>query len=660
MYTVKELFDTYNPLIQAGADSFWGGLQYHLFFLLGLLAILFLEKDRANKLGMAGYSLLVLAALHCPLVTLVCVKVFGYSVPYYARLFSLLPVVLVIPYGATLLCTRTEKGIKLLSVLLVTATIIAGGSLIYDQGWPYKSANSGKISTDAIQIADLVDTDPDHPVTVAVQDHISVVLRQYDANIVQPYGRQSGTWLSQILGYEDVGDVSAVLTAAGNYACDYIAVLRTDTNLARFADFGLTPYGETNSYLIYRVTGVPHLHKEYNDLMQTASITYLDATDAPYLCSNGYATIAYTYDDRGRTLSELYYDESYAPIALANGSCGLLRTYDTSGNVTSITYVDAELQPVMNTSCKYASIECVYNEEKQKVQETYYDVDGSPMIMAAGHSGVQWSYDENGCVTRIVYIDGNCQPINTTSLYASIDYTYNESKQKTQELYYDQNGAPVALANGSYGAQFSYDEYGCTSKIVYLGSDLSPVVITSGYASIEYVYNSSKQKLQETYYDVDGNPMIMAAGHSGVQWSYDEQGCVTRIVYIDGNCQPVNTTSLYASIDYTYNDSKQKTQELYYDQNGAPVALANGSYGAQFTYDEYGYNNKVVYLGFDLSPVVITSGYASIEYVYNSSKQKLQEAYYDVDGSPMIMAAGHSGIQWTYDGTGLCQQNSLH
>ena len=126
----------------------WGTYAYQGLFYMGLLVILCRSRSRWKKLVYSVYSIIVIVGLLNPITIIVAEKIWGTSIAYYCRLFSMIQIIVVIAYALVLLISRFSSLMKLLVVCCIIAVMFIGGSYVYSQDWFEKAENIEKIPDD--------------------------------------------------------------------------------------------------------------------------------------------------------------------------------------------------------------------------------------------------------------------------------------------------------------------------------------------------------------------------------------------------------------------------------------------------------------------------------------------------------------------------------
>ena len=141
-------------------------------------------------------------------------------------------------------------------------------------------------------------------------------------------------------------------------------------------------------------TGYASVRYEYDERgLQTADL-YADSNGSPVFLKEGYAKIRYGYDEIRRYNSDEYLDLNDEPVTLSNGYAGVKRSH-TGRLCTEECFVDEAGHPVMHAELGYAYVRYEYDQYRNRVSESYYDINGEPVTASQGYQGRRMTYDEN-------------------------------------------------------------------------------------------------------------------------------------------------------------------------------------------------------------------------------------------------------------------------
>ena len=610
---------------------FWGPYATMYWFYISLLVILLFDKEKLRKLTYAGYSSMVLLALYNPLVFYLCRRVFGDSIAYFSRLYSLLPVPFLIAYAAVFLLGKTTGIMKPVLFLFIEGMILLGGHNIYSEDWIRYAENPTKLSDEVLQICDMVHDYKAH-VCIAAPENLATYIRQYDGSILMPYARNTQYHPMRDLLNEDVPDIEAVLSRAGENACDYVVVKKNANNYINFEEQGQILAGETEHYLLYLLCNIPRIKRQYNNYCQIIEERNLNADNQLVLNGSDYAIVKYEYDAEGNCCKTLYYDTNEIPILTKMGYYGISRRYNKRHLVEEEFYLDSTGQP-FTASFGYASVRYKYDRNGRRCEEYYFDATGNPTMLSSGQYGLRREYRSNDLVSRIMYLDSDGNPVLLKSGYAMIDRDYDNAGNLIAEYYFDKNGMPVVLGSGHSGYQRTFNERKQVTTLTYVDASHRPMVISAGYSTIKYIYDSSGNLVEEYYYDLDDAPVSLSTGEYGCRKVFNNQKQATRIMYIDAHGTPLMRTDGYCGFEQEYNELGQIIGVYYFGIDESPIALSSGQYGFQQTYNEKGLVRSLTYVDKNHFPMEIGEPkYCRIEYQYDENRQITNISYYNLTG----------------------------
>lgn len=236
------------------------GMHMALFFaaLLYLIAVKREEEEGDRKL-IVGYSILFAILYLCP-VTAYIIMEYCIGTSVYWRMFWLLPTIIVTSYVFVkwLFSTR-GRGQFALFFAVAAVVIVVTGAPVYTQENFSAAENAYKIPQNAIDICELIEQDRgEGTAKVTVPNELLCYIRQYDASIRMPYGRNALT--GQRLG-ERRTQIYEMMTS-GNIDWERMIQLLKDEKSNYFVypagigveeleSGGYTLIGDVNGYSIY-------------------------------------------------------------------------------------------------------------------------------------------------------------------------------------------------------------------------------------------------------------------------------------------------------------------------------------------------------------------------------------------------------------------------
>ena len=254
---------------------------------------------------------------------------------------------------------------------------------------------------------------------------------------------------------------------------------------------------------------------------------------------------------------------------------------------TTYTYVNTSNVITEAIDKGYAIKEQIKNENKQVIQETYYDADHQPVKLYNNYYGLSYEYKEHQTLMHYLDADGNIMSFSTGC--ATVIRNLDENGRNILEEYYDLNMQPVKCY-GYYGIAREYDSDGYCTSMTYVNQNHKPMNCSQGYASKIYKRDSEGTITGEFYYDAAGKPTRSSLGEYGQLYKRDNQFRVIQITYVDQYGNPCKNQSGYSILKRTYYKDGTICTEMYYDANDKPISLKKGQYGIQR------YNDCTLYL----------------------------------------------------------------
>ncbi|WP_026665318.1 hypothetical protein [Butyrivibrio sp. FC2001] len=177
----------------------YGGLEngslWMIFWLLLLISSIYLivkESDVRKKIVFGAMPFVVVAGFLFPVTKKLFVKLAGIeSANTYYRILWIIPMYVTIAYAFTKFIASLNSAVKKYVAACVSALIIAvTGSYVYANEYVYKAENIYHLPQNVIDICDRIKTTEDEgTVKAAFTPELVYFVRQYDPNILMPYGR---------------------------------------------------------------------------------------------------------------------------------------------------------------------------------------------------------------------------------------------------------------------------------------------------------------------------------------------------------------------------------------------------------------------------------------------------------------------------------------
>ena len=191
----------------------------------------------------------------------ICVKIIiTYCIPdnTYWRMIWIVPIPIIISYVFTyFFCRSKRKYIRFFGIIIAVLIIILTGYNMYGYSLYKKPENIYKLPQDTLDIADIVHSDGKERglecLCLMVPNELVSSIRQYDATIKMPYGRDMVKTQCGLTPYWENPDenVGVILRSFSETACNYIAWPKSTKVYMQLIDFGLIYIGESNNFYVF-------------------------------------------------------------------------------------------------------------------------------------------------------------------------------------------------------------------------------------------------------------------------------------------------------------------------------------------------------------------------------------------------------------------------
>ncbi len=232
----------------------YGGNGFMLvLFAAALIYLLITEKDYRKKMVIAIAPAIVLVGFFIPFTRIAYVAVLDDGADTYYRILWLLPMGVCIAYAGCKLFAAHRR----IGTVAVSALIILCGSIVYKNQYMQRAENLYHIPQVAIDVCDVISPKEGEPRVRAVfPEELVHFVRQYDTNIMMPYGRDIIAWKYYNAvheAYENVETINAeeLLAATRETKCRYIVMPKGRSIDVDLEDMGLTLIAEVDAYNIY-------------------------------------------------------------------------------------------------------------------------------------------------------------------------------------------------------------------------------------------------------------------------------------------------------------------------------------------------------------------------------------------------------------------------
>ena len=242
-----------------------------LLFPLYLICLFYLskcEKDRSRKILLLWLPLLCLVMFLLPPVYQIYGEIDG--VRTYYRLLWILPVSLTIAYsGVKIFAANLRAGLA-----AICALVILSGQFVYSNENILKAENRLHLPQMVLDISDFLMNETGGEKTMAAMP-VGLVqfIRQYNAKILMPYGRemQMGSYYNEV--YEAMENTSPVnaqklCEALDRYDCEFLVIEAAKEIDGSLEKEGLTYLADVDGYSIW--------HCPYAQEFRDAAVQYMD------------------------------------------------------------------------------------------------------------------------------------------------------------------------------------------------------------------------------------------------------------------------------------------------------------------------------------------------------------------------------------------------
>ncbi len=226
-----------------------------LLFVAAWFYLLFTEKNKARKMMFVLSPVLIIALFLFPLSRKFFVAA-GLDGQTYYRVLWTVPMGLITVYAACRLFAKHKR----IGLVIMTILIVLCGSYVYKSPYITKAENAYHIPDTAVKICELIapEYEDDH-VMVVVPEELVYFIRQYDARIRMPYGREmiASQWnyynaVHEAMEETEVIDLEVLIEECRKVYCQYIVISPTREVEGDPGKLGLLAIAEIDGYRIYK------------------------------------------------------------------------------------------------------------------------------------------------------------------------------------------------------------------------------------------------------------------------------------------------------------------------------------------------------------------------------------------------------------------------
>jgi YD repeat-containing protein len=432
--------------------------------------------------------------------------------------------------------------------------------------------------------------------------------------------------------------------------------------------FEYDSWGNAIANKYYSAAGLPVLNEgswkityTYDDHGNTKERAYYGVDGKLTLNLDGYAISRAKFDDRGNMLEEAFfgldgkpvlnrlgvakkgyvYDSRDRPIEMtffglrgertfgAYAYAGQQQEFDSQGNIVEARYLGTHSEPIFHRDLKVAKVKYSYNARRQRIAESYFDIDDHPVLSSSGMASIALIYDERGNLIEGAYfgVDGkpkvgdiNCARVRnsvdksgmvtnqeclnaegnlavSSNGYAHLKYTYDDRGNITKLAILGADSNPILL-DGIAGMLTEYDSHGNGVEVAFFGADGSPITNSKGIARKRFTYNAYSQVIRTDYFGLESDPALETIGCATETQKFDDRGRVVETTCLSREGKTTNRREGYARETTVYDARSNVVEVARFDADGKPAtSSASGVWKMTYTYDSR--NNQVGAIYFD-------------------------------------------------------------
>ncbi len=239
---------------------FGGNGALLILFLASAIYLVVTEESVKKKIMLGIIPLLIMAGFLLPITKIVYVAVFEDGSDTYYRLLWLIPMYVVIGYALCKLIFSLKKSMyQRIGIVLSVVVIAVSGSLVYASQHMTLAENFYHIPQSVIDICDVIAPSEDEPrVRAAFPSELVHFVRQYDTDILMPYGREMVVtqWdyynpVYEVMEKPEIIDAKALLEATRETKCTYIVLHENRKIDEKLENLGLNLVTNLHGYNIY-------------------------------------------------------------------------------------------------------------------------------------------------------------------------------------------------------------------------------------------------------------------------------------------------------------------------------------------------------------------------------------------------------------------------
>ncbi|WP_026523044.1 hypothetical protein [Butyrivibrio sp. VCB2001] len=238
---------------------YFGNPLLAILLVASAIYIIVTEKDWKKKILLGILPLVILAGFLFPVTKIAYVAAFDESDTYY-RVLWLVPMYVVIGYAVCkLVFSFGSKMKQRIALVVALVVVVLSGHLVYLNQYMSVAQNLYHIPQHVIDICDVIaPADGEDRVRAAFPSELVHFVRQYDTDILMPYGREMVVtqWdyynpVYEVMEKPEVIDAEELLDATRQTSCRYIVLAKDRKINKNLTTLGLKLIETIDNYYIY-------------------------------------------------------------------------------------------------------------------------------------------------------------------------------------------------------------------------------------------------------------------------------------------------------------------------------------------------------------------------------------------------------------------------
>lgn len=234
-------------------EKFMGNGLITIFYLAVVVYLFFEEKRKPFRIMFVYTPILLLIIYFNPVFAGFFYDAVGEEIYY--RILWLLPMSVEIGYGIVTIAAKLQAGKRRMFLALCVVLIATGGSMIYKNVFYEKADNIYHMPQEVVDICDDIRVEGRELMVAMPMEFVNFV-RQYDATICMPYGREAAYYyndFSELLAQDEIPMEEAIEKARA-CGCHYMILADSKTVLGDYEAMGYEYYKTIDGYKIFKDT----------------------------------------------------------------------------------------------------------------------------------------------------------------------------------------------------------------------------------------------------------------------------------------------------------------------------------------------------------------------------------------------------------------------